>query len=199
MREGRRLRALTPVLLALPLLVWAQVGRPQPAQRSSVVLEGRELAVLVTITPGGPLFNLKPLVESLGGQLSADDSGESVSLKIEGTEVVVGSGSAVITVGESIVSLSQPVTHGPGGFQVPLDFLRKTYGDLAGYSFEWRPEESRLVISRRESREIKVVHLQGMTTVVLQFPETPRYRLNRQPGLIEVQMLADRLAPPAAR
>jgi N-acetylmuramoyl-L-alanine amidase len=192
-----------PVLLALPLLVWPQVGRPQPPQRSAVTLEGRELPVLVTIAPGGPLFSLKPLVDSLGGQLSADSSGESVSLKIEGAEVVIGGGSAVITVGESIVSLSQPVTHGPGGFQVPLDFLRKTYGDLAGYSFDWRPEESRLVIARRESREIKVmldvVHLQGMTTVVLQFPETPRYHLNQQPGLVEVQMLADRLAPPPAR
>ena len=191
-----------PVLLALPLLVWPQVGRPQPPQRSAVTLEGRELPVLVTITPGGPVFSLKPLVDSLGGQLSADSSGESVSLKIEGAEVVIGGGSAVITVGESIVSLSQPVTRGPGGFQVPLDFLRKTYGDLAGYSFDWRPEEARLVIARRESREIKVildvVHLQGMTTVVLQFPETPRYHLNQQPGLVEVQMLADRLAPPPA-
>jgi len=167
------------------------------------VLDGRELPVLVTIAPGGPLFNLKPLAESLGGQLSPDGSGESATLKIEGTEVVMGGGSAVITVGENIVSLTQPVAHGPGGFQVPLDFLRKTWGDLAGYSFDWRPEESRLAIARRESREIKVlldvVHLQGMTTVVLQFPETPHYHLNRQPGLIEVQMLADRLAPPPAR
>jgi N-acetylmuramoyl-L-alanine amidase len=190
-------------LLALPLLVWAQIGRPEPPQRSAVVLDGRELPVLVTITPSGPLFSLKPLVDSLGGQLSADATDESVSLKIEVTEVVIGNGSAVITVGENIVSLSQPVTRGPGGFQVPLDFLRKTYGDLGGYSFDWRPEESRLAIARRESREIKlvldVVHLQGMTTVVLQFPETPHYHLNRQPGLVEVQMLADRLAPPPAR
>src|SRR5262249_11499287 len=95
-REGRRLRALMPVLLALPAPVRPQSGRPRPAERSSVVLDGRELGVLVTIPPGGPLFNLKPLVDSLGGQLGGDESGESVSLKIEGTEVVIGSGSAVI-------------------------------------------------------------------------------------------------------
>jgi N-acetylmuramoyl-L-alanine amidase len=192
------------VLLFVPLLIAAQLGRPEPPSRaSSVTLDGRDLAVGVTITPAGPLFALKPLVDSLGGQLVNDAAGEASTLRIEGSDVVIGAGSAIITVGENIVSLSQPVTRGDGGPQVPLDFLRKTYGALAGYSFEWRPEESRLVIGRRESREIKVsldvVHLQGMTTVVLQFPETPRYRLNQQPGAVEVQMLADRLAPPAAR
>ncbi len=36
-----------------------------------------------------------------------------------------------------------------------------------------------------------------MTTVVLQFPEEPRYRIDRpQPGIIVVEMLADRLTPP---
>ena len=201
MREGRP-RSLRLAGLALLLLLSPQPGRPQ-VQHQGVSLDGRDLPVPVVIGPGGPLFSLKPLVEALGGQINSEDTDESVSLKIEGTEVVIGSGSAVITVGESIVSLSQPVTRGAGGFQVPLDFLRKTFGDLAGFSFDWRPEESRLVISRREAREIKltldVVHLQGMTTVVLQFPETPRYRINRTPGVIEVQMLADRLAPPAAR
>jgi N-acetylmuramoyl-L-alanine amidase len=208
--ESHRLLVLATLLLALPLVAlvplvgFAQIGRPEaPARGPAVVLDGRELAVPVTITPGGPLFALKPLVESLGGQLTADDSGESYNLKIEATEVVTGIGNAIITVGEEIVSLSQPPVRGEAGPQVPLDFLRRTWGAVSGYSFDWRPEESRLVISRRETREIKVtldvVHLQGMTTVVLQFPETPRYRINRQAGSIEVQLLADRLAPPVRK
>jgi N-acetylmuramoyl-L-alanine amidase len=168
-----------------------------------VVLDGHELPVAVSITPGGPMFALKPLVDGLGGQLTSDDSGESYNLKIEDTEVVSGIGNAIITVGENIVSLSQPPVRGEGGPQVPLDFLRKTYGTVSGFAFDWRPEEARLVISRRETREIKValdvVHLQGMTTVVLQFPETPRYRVNQQEGVVEVQLLADRLAPPPRR
>ncbi len=199
-----RLVSVATLLLALPLLLAAQIGRPEaPPHGPAVMLEGRELAVPVTITPGGPLFALRPLVDSLGGQLSGEDTGESFNLKIEATEVVTGIGNAIITVGEEIVSLSQPPVRGQGGPQVPLDFLRKTYGAVSGYSFDWRPEESRLIISRRESREIKVtldvVHLQGMTTVVLQFPETPRYRLNQQPGSVEVQLLADRLAPPVRK
>jgi N-acetylmuramoyl-L-alanine amidase len=201
--EFHRLASLATLLLALPLLLAAQIGRPEaPPRGPAVVLDGRELPVPVIISPGGPLFALKPLVDSLGGQLTGED-GESYNLKIEATEVVTGIGNAIITVGESIVSLSQPPVRGEGGPQVPLDFLRKTYGAVSGFSFDWRPEESRLVISRRESREIKValdvVHLQGMTTVVLQFPETPRYRLNQQPGAVEVQLLADRLAPPVRK
>jgi N-acetylmuramoyl-L-alanine amidase len=202
--ELRRLALLAAFILALPLLLAAQIGRPEaPARGPAVVLDGRDLAVPVTITPGGPMFALKPLVDGLGGQLTSDDSGESYNLKIEDTEVVTGVGNAVITVGENIVSLSQPPVRGEGGPQIPLDFLRKTYGTISGFSFDWRPEEARLVISRREAREIKValdvVHLQGMTTVVLQFPETPRYRINQQQSLVEVQLLADRLAPPVRR
>jgi N-acetylmuramoyl-L-alanine amidase len=202
--ELHRLVFLATLLLALPFLLAAQIGRPEaPPRGPAVMLDGRELAVPVTITPGGPLFALRPLVDSLGGQLSGEDTGESFNLKIEATEVVTGIGNAIITVGEEIVSLSQPPVRGQGGPQVPLDFLRKTYGTVSGYSFDWRPEDSRLIISRRESREIKVmldvVHLQGMTTVVLQFPETPRYRLNQQPGVVEVQLLADRLAPPVRK
>jgi N-acetylmuramoyl-L-alanine amidase len=192
------------LLLTVPLLVAAQLGRPEaPPHGPVVVLDGRELAVPVTITPGGPMFALRPLAESLGGQLSGEEGGESYNLSIDGTEVVTGIGNAVITVGENIVSLSQPPVRGEGGLLVPLDFLRKTYGMVSGLSFDWRPEEARLLIARREAREIRValdvVHLQGMTTVVLQFPETPRYRLNQQPGMTEVQILADRLAPPARR
>jgi N-acetylmuramoyl-L-alanine amidase len=41
---------------------------------------------------------------------------------------------------------------------------------------------------------IDVVHLQGTTTVVLQFPAVPRYKIDQQPGRIEVRMLGDRIA-----
>jgi N-acetylmuramoyl-L-alanine amidase len=199
--ELRRLSVPAAFLLVLPFLLAAQIGRPEaPPRGPSVVLDGKEIAVAVTVSPGGPLFALKPLAESLGGQLSPEAAGESFNLKIADTEVVTGVGNAVITVGENIVSLSQPPVRGDGGPLVPLDFLRKTFGAVSGFSFDWRPEESRLLISRRESREIKVlldvVHLQGMTTVVLQFPETPRYKLNQQAGAVDVQLLADHLAAP---
>ena len=156
----------------------------------------------VTISPSGPMFGLTPLVDALGGKLASDESGESITLRLADKDVVIGPGNAIITVGDTIVSLSQPPARGEGGLQVPVDFLKKTYGDLLGYSFEWHPETSRLIIARRGSREmgvtLDVVHLQGMTTVVLQFPDEPHYQIDRsQAGLIKVQMLADRLTPPA--
>ena len=213
MKDRRFWACLILVLLLLPVLVAAQGERPtvppnttppppaSPGGRSSVALEGRELPVPVTINPNGPLFGLSPLVDTLGGKLTSDESGESITLHLADKDVVIGPGNAIVTVGDNIVSLSQPPTRGEGGLQVPLDFLKKTYGDLLGYAFDWRPETSRLTIARRGNRELgvalDVVHLQGMTTVVLQFPEEPRYQIDRaQPGLITVRMLADRLTPP---
>jgi N-acetylmuramoyl-L-alanine amidase len=204
--KDRRFPGLLALLtiLVLPVLLAAQIARPEaPAagREPAAVIDGRELPLPVAISPAGPAFGLSALVNNLGGTLSPGATGESSSLTLEGKEVVIGVGSAVITVGDSIVSLSQPVTHGEGGtLMVPLDFLRKTYGDVLGYSFDWRPETQRLVISRRAARELPValdvVHLQGMTTVVLQFTEAPRYQIKRRPGVVDVQMMGDRLAPP---
>jgi len=222
--KDRRFRAYFLFLaLLLPVLVAAQGQRPPapvppgastpyaappgtvaPPARSSVTLEGREIAVPVTINQSGPVFGLSPIAEALGGKMTSDESGESITLRIADKDVVIGPGNAIITIGDSIVSLSQPPSRGEGGLQVPVDFLRKTFGDLLGYAFEWHPETSRLTIARRGSRELgvtlDVVHLQGMTTVVLQFPEEPHYQIDRsQPGAIMVQMLSDRLTPPPAK
>ncbi len=158
----------------------------------------------VAINPNGPVFGLTQLVDVLGGKVTSDESGESVTLHLADKDVVLGPGNAIVTVGDNIVSLSQPPTRGEGGLQVPLDFLKKTWGDLFGYAFDWHPETSRLTIARRGSRELgvtlDVVHLQGTTTVVLQFPEEPHYQIDHsKPGVITVQMLSDRLAPPPAK
>jgi N-acetylmuramoyl-L-alanine amidase len=211
--KNRRFWISLLLVSLLPVLVAAQIQRAEPpttptpsptpgaARVPSVTLDGRDLQVSVAINPAGPLFSLGPMIQALGGELVEDPTGESATLRIGETDVVIGVGSAVITVGDNIVSLSQPVIRTEGGIQVPLELLQKTWGDLQGYSFEWRPQETRLVIARRGAREIgvavDVVHLQGMTTVVLQFSESPRYRLEQQPGVVEVQMAGDRLSQPA--
>lgn len=182
-------------------------GTPGPTRTPAVIVDGREIPVPVVIQASGPTFGLRPLVQSLGGELSADEAeGESFSLRLPGpagpqpTEVVIGIGSAIVTVGETIVSLSQPPVRGEGEVLVPLDFLRKTYGDVLGYTFEWRPETSQLTVGRRGARELSlladVVHQQGITTVVLQFSDVPRYQIDRQPNAVTVQMVGDRVVPP---
>lgn len=200
----------SPAYLPLVLLLLTVLGAAQgqrapaaPAERGAptVAFEGRELPVPVIITPAGPMFALEPLAQALGGRLAPGESGESFTLALADRNVVIGIGSSIVTVGDEIVSLSQPLTRGEAGVQVPLDFLGQTYGDLLGYAFDWRPEQQRLDVSRRSAREIPValdvVHLEGTTTVVLQFPTQPRYQLDERPGRVEVQMLADRLAVPS--
>jgi N-acetylmuramoyl-L-alanine amidase len=196
--------ALAGLVLAAVLVTAFQAPPAPPSpggeRLPSVTLDGQSLPVPVAITPAGPLFGLEALARSLGSEVTQNDSGEGLSLTIDQTEVVLGVGSSIITVGEAIISLTQPPVRGEGGILVPADFLRKTWGDLQGYSFDWRPEASRLLITRRGARELAivtdVVHQQGITTVVLQFTEMPRYRIERQPGSLTVQMTGDRLAVP---
>jgi N-acetylmuramoyl-L-alanine amidase len=200
--NARRTALLTLPLLALTLLGQApRPERPGPAG-PSVVVEGRPVDVPVTLGAGGPLVALAPLAGALGGTLTEGPAEESYTLRIGDTDVILGVGSAVITVGDKIASLSQPPTLGDAGLQVPLDFLTRTWGDLAGYAFDWRPEQQRLTVGRRTARELNValdvVNLQGMTTVVLQFDAPPRYRLRELPGSVAVEMLGDRLALPPA-
>ncbi|HWM89537.1 MAG TPA: N-acetylmuramoyl-L-alanine amidase [Thermoanaerobaculia bacterium] len=195
--------ALAGLLLVFIVATAFQAPAPTPAaptRTPTVALDGQEIPVPVSMNPSGPLVALEPLARSLGGEITPDELGESTTLRIDQTDVVLGIGSAIITVGEKLVSLSQPPVRGEGGILVPLDFLRKTWGDLAGFSFEWRPEASRLLITRRGVRELTVltdvVHQQGITTVVLQFGEVPRYRIEQQPGAVYIQMVGDRLAVP---
>ncbi len=186
---------LRSLILLLPVLLGAQAEAPPRAP--VVTVEGREIPAQVVVGPAGPLFALAPVAEALGGKLGPGEGG-SYLLSIGDTQVVLAAGSPVVTVGSDIVSLSQPVTPGGGGLMVPLDLLRKTFGDLAGWSIDWLPEASRLSIAKRQARlvpvAVDVVHLQGTTTVVLQFPAVPRYKIDQKPGRIEVQMLGDRIA-----
>jgi N-acetylmuramoyl-L-alanine amidase len=186
----------------------AQASRPEsPAgggRAIVVTFEGREIPVPVTVAGDGPpLVALAPLAERLGGTLTVEKDGQSATLVLEGKEIVLGVGSTIATVADEIVSLPQPVVRGAGGLLVPLELLRKAYGSILGYGFDWRPDEGRLSIGPRGAREIPVVldvvHLQGVTTVALQFAEIPRYSVDQQPGTIVVQMVSDRLQAPPVR
>ncbi len=197
-----RLLTLAAALL-LPLLLATQSAHSAPqveggGRAPTVALDGRLLPVPVTLAPAGPLVALAPLAAALEGRLERDPESGSWTLTIGDKEVVLAAGSSVVTVGDEIVSLSQPPAPGEGGPQVPVDFLDRTFGALAGYSFDWRPAEARLAIGRRSAKElplaVDVVHLQETTTVVLQFDQMPSYRVVEQPGGIAVEILADRLS-----
>jgi N-acetylmuramoyl-L-alanine amidase len=161
------------------------------------------VAIGISSGPAGPLFALQPIAERLGAAVAAGSLGQSVTLRIGETQIVLGAGSPAATVGQEIVRLTQAPVAVAGELRVPLDLLERTFGDLAGHGFEWRPGELQLVVSRRMAQELPVqvelVHLQGVTTVVLQFPERPNYRVVEQGGVVEVQIAGDQLRPPVLR
>jgi N-acetylmuramoyl-L-alanine amidase len=80
---------------------------------------------------------------------------------------------------------------------VPIDLLERTWGDLAGYEFDWDEASRTLTVSRRPSMDIPVsleaIHLQGVTTLVLTFDSEPSYRIQRSPGRVVVEIAKDRL------
>ncbi len=170
---------------------------PLPVGRATVELDGATLPVEISIAPTGPLFALDPLVARLGGTLSVGPLGRSHTLTVDDIAAVFGPGTAVTTLGQEIVPLSHPpAAAAGGGLRVPLDLLERVYGP-AGYGFRWDPARNALTISRRPPGEIpvsfEIVHLQGITTLVLHFPAAPRYRTRRLPGIVEVEVAGGRL------
>lgn len=210
-----RLRRLLPVLILPLLLGWyllaqeapdAESQAPLPAtQVGTLVHDGRERPLAVALTPAGPLFAVKAIAEELGGELKTDALGQSYMLRLDDVAAVFGDGSSAMTVGEDIVMLSQAARRSLAApaqgsdLLVPLDLLQQTWGTVRGYDLAWDPATLRLSATQRLGRDlpvqVDVVHVQGITTVVLQFPDQPRYRIVEAPGSVAVEMSGDRLQP----
>lgn len=162
---------------------------------ATVQMESRRWAVPYSVTSLGPVFALRPLVERLGGRLEIGPLGDSHELELGGTTFLFGPGSGVVTVGEEIVSLSQPPVAAIEGLQVPLDLLRRIYTDVAGYQLTWEPGTRNLSIGQRTLQQVPVsvdvVHLSGVTTVVLQFAVRPRYDITMSGRQVRVALTGD--------
>ena len=189
---------LVAALATLPLLAAEEEpSGPAILERSTATVEmdGRRWAVPYSVTSLGPLFSLQPVVASLGGELSIGPLGASHTLELGGTTFVFGPGSGVVTAGEEIIALSQPPAATLEGLQVPLDLLRRIYADMAGYEILWDGGNRRLAIGERRLQQlpvaVDVVHLSGVTTVVLQFPSEPSYHINRSGRQVRVQLVGD--------
>ena len=151
------------------------------------------------------MFGLSPIVEALGGKLTSDESGESITLqhrrqgrgdrprqrhRHRGRQHRLALAAAVAGRGGA-----------PGAARLPRARPSATCWATPSTG---APRSQRLTIARRGNRELPVsldvVHLQGMTTVVLAVPRGAA--LPAQPlaagGDHQVQMLSDRLTPPPA-
>ena len=206
-------KAFVGALLAL------LVGPPLPAQSpatddvqppdlratgvGTLISGGTQVALPWVETARGPLVALGPLVERLGGALEAGPFGTGARLSVGDAIFVLAQGSAALTRGTEILPLSQPPLFLAGTAYVPLDLVPRVWGTLTGVEARWDAAGRRLLAERPAPRqiavEISVVHLQGISTVVLRFAEPPRLRVERRPEGWEVIAVGDRFVPPAAR
>lgn len=152
-------------------------------------------------TAVGPLFALEPIAARLG--IRVEKSLDSYTLSVGDLRLIAGAGNPVALIGRDIVQLSQAPTEGTAAdgspaLLVPLDLFQKSLGDALAFDFQFTEEEG-LVAARRTLRKVPVtvdvVHLQGVTTVVLQFPERVELRPVATPDGVDVTAVRDRFEP----
>jgi len=173
----------------------------------SIVVAGVEHPSLAVEGPSGPLFPLETLAPLLGGEVQRGPGGVGWAVRAGDAQVVLAGGSPVATVGTTILHLSQPVLGGEATSPfVPLDLLEKTFGAALHWNLQWDAAAHRLTATPQQRRTVQVdwslVHLQGISTLVLQFPEAPRVHVQDRPAdasnpapRIEVQVLGDQVTP----
>ena len=163
----------------------------------------RRFPVGYAVTGIGPVFALHSMVAHLGGALKLGPMNQSHELTVGGTTFIFGPDSASVTAGSEIYSLSQRPTVAGDGLKVPVDLLETVYGEQLGYDFEWSQTDRTLTVRKLPARQLAVdvdlVNLQGVTTVVLQFPHRPRYRIRQSPGQLAVELIGDRLHGDSSR
>jgi N-acetylmuramoyl-L-alanine amidase len=155
-------------------------------------------------TAEGVLVALEPIVARLGGELVVGPLGASYELRLAEGSYLLAPGSPALTRGGEIVALAQPPALFLNLLYVPVDLLEKSWGEAQGVAVRWEREARRLAVDRPAARahpvEVSVVHLQGVSTVVLRFPQAPRVRIAKTAEGWEVVGLGDRfVAPPPRR
>ncbi len=193
-------------LLCVILLLGSRsvaTANPKEPERPPILEAGLAMAELgdqrspisYSISVAGPLVALQPIVVRLGGELKIGPLGQSHELTVGGSTYVLGPDSPVMTSGEEIIVLSQAPIPAVDGLQVPVDLLATVYSESRGLDFQWDATRKALIVSRLLPREaaveVDLVHLQGVTTVVLQFPFQPRYRISRTDGEVEIEAIGD--------
>jgi N-acetylmuramoyl-L-alanine amidase len=166
-------------------------------------LDSRRVPIRYSMTIAGPLVQVRPLIDALGGELRVGPLGESHELSLNDRSYAFGPPSDALTFDEEIVNLSQAAIRGPAGAEVPLDLLDNIYGHQLGYEFSWNAGARSLMVRNRPARELdmefNLVHVQGVTTVVFQFPVRPRYRLRESGNTVVVELVGDRLGAHTAK
>jgi len=173
-----------------------------------MTLEGRPVArVPVTLLPDGPRFALTPIAAALGVELRVGPLGDSHTLIFEDRQIIVGPGDALmVTVSpeggasREVKRLGQIPIRDAAGLKVPFQLLERALGEPLTYQFAWAAEALELTVTRPDLRllrgSINLVHQYQVSLIEIEFSEAPRYRVERQPGALEIHLIGDRLEMP---
>jgi len=210
-RTTRSVSTLVLICLLVPLSL--QAAEPSRNEDALPVWESgiasldldidRRFPIAYAVTPLGVLFSLHAIVANLGGELKLGPMNQAHELTVAYTTYIFGPDSQSLTEGTEIYPLSQRPTVAEDGVKVPLDLLETVYGEQLSHEFQWDQAGHTLTVRKLPAREltadVDLVHLQGVTTVVLQFPTRPRYRIRHSPGQVAVELIGDRLQPRSGR
>lgn len=169
-----------------------------------VVVDGRDLEVTFASLSEGPLFPLVPVAEAMGAVVTALP-GEAYRIDVGNSQAIVGPEGRQLVFDQRIVQLAHQPVRSNAGLLVSLDFFETVFGEAMGCQIRWDGASRQLKASCRDQEEqevpVDVVHVQGTTTVVLNFP-TPgaRYRVETakpdvRSGEVTIQLLAGRFRP----
>lgn len=163
----------------------------------------RQYPIGYSVTPLGVAFSLHAVVARLGGELKLGPMNQSHELTVGGATYIFGPASTSLIHDQEIYPLSQRPLPAEDGLKVPLDLLETIYGEQLSYDFQWDQGARQLTVRKLPARNLTVdvdlVHLQGVTTVVLQFDRRPRYRVRHSPGQVAMELIGDRLAAGSSR
>ncbi len=175
---------------------------------ATLVLEGRPAGTVATATVvDGPRFALVPIAVALGVELRVGPLGESHTLIFEDRQIIVGPHQpTLLTVTpdgknrRDVVRLSRMPIRDAQGLKLSLDALEKALGEPLNYQFTWDGDLRALEISRPELRflrgAVNLRHSFPSSWVEIDLSESPRYRVERLPGGLEVRLIGDRLETP---
>ena len=212
-----RSRSLAWALLPAGCIAWvlatdiaAQQHPPEAPPTLSIgtanlVLEGRPVATVPTAqTVDGPRFALAPIASVLGVELRIGPLGDSHTLIFDDRQIIMGPGqSTLLTVApdgrterDATPLARMPIRDGQG-LKVPLEVLEIAIGEPLNYRFAWNAEQRLLDVARPEARLLHgTVNLRSqyqVTLVEIELSAEPRYRVERSPDALEIQLIGDRL------
>ncbi len=186
------------LLLSLPIRAQERLAAAEPATfMAQLDVDGAREPLPATQGTAGPLFLLQPIVARLGARLDVIPLEQSHRLRIGETDVVLGPSTLAMTVGRSIVNLRQAPVISGAGLWVPFEALEQSFGQLLGLDLRWFPDERVLELKSRHAREVtldvQVVHIQGVTTVVLLFDHAAKYQVATRGPVVDVEIPLDRV------